>query len=320
MLSIKCPIPDCPYETPESSEAVTCALLAAHSMIHMAGPPRAAVVIKGPKLDRPKVNIGVTLEEWNIFKRRWDVFVSGSGLDPDASSSQLFQCAGDELGDSLLKTNPSIVSKPTSVVMGAMQSLAVIVVATGVMRAELVRMQQERDESFRAFEARVRSKAETCAYITKCTCLREVDFTDSIIRDVLIAGIADLDIHREVLGTSAILERAVNDVISSSKARKWLGMLCPHPRLAYPPSSGADRYQQRNRLPLIGPRLRYAQIANKHLHSSRRQLAVGTPDHTVNASSATEDAVSDEAAHRLVSMLTYPQPQRWVPCSRKCHR
>ena len=64
----------------------------------------------------------------------------------------------------------------------------------------------------------------------------------------------------------------------------------------------------------------YAQIANKHLHSSRRELAIGTPDHTVNASSATEDAVSDEAAHRLVSMPTHPQPQRWVPCSRKCHR
>ena len=80
-------------------------------------------------------------EEWNIFKRRLDVFVSGSGLDPDASSSQLFQCAGDELGDSLLKTDPSIVSKPTSVAMAAMKSLAVIVVATGVMRTELVRMQ-----------------------------------------------------------------------------------------------------------------------------------------------------------------------------------
>ena len=75
-------------------------------------------------------------------------------------------------------------------------------------------MQQERDESFRAFAPRVRGKAETCAYITKCTCLRQVDFTDAIIRDVLIAGIAYLDIRREVLGRSVILERAVNDVIS----------------------------------------------------------------------------------------------------------
>ena len=61
-------------------------------------------------------------------------------------------------------------------------------------------MLQERDESFRAFAARVCDKAETCAYIIKCTYLREVDFTDLIIRDVLIAGIADLDIRREVLG------------------------------------------------------------------------------------------------------------------------
>ena len=222
MLSVKCPIPDCTYETSESSEAVTFAPLAAHSTIHMAGPPRAAVVIKGPKLERPKVNIGVTLEEWNIFKRRRDVFVSGSDLDPDASSSQLFQCAGHELGDSLLKTDPSIVSKPTNGVMAARKSLSVIVVGVREMRAELVRMQQERDESFRAFAARVRGKAETCPYTTMCrpTCLREVAFTDSIIRNVLIAGIADLDIRREVLGTSAILERAVNDVISLVESKE----------------------------------------------------------------------------------------------------
>ena len=106
----------------------------------MAGPPRAAVVIKGPKLERPKVNIGVTLEEWNIFKRQWDVFVCGSR----------FQCAGDELGDSLFKTDASIVSCCTSVVMATMTSLTAIVEATGVIRAELVRIQQERDESFRA--------------------------------------------------------------------------------------------------------------------------------------------------------------------------
>ena len=86
------------------------------------------------------------------------------------------------------------MSKPTSVVIADMKSQPVIVVATGVMRAELVRMQLERGESFRAFTAQVR---ETCAYITKFTCLREVDFTDSIIRDVLIAVIADLDILRQ---------------------------------------------------------------------------------------------------------------------------
>ena len=132
-----------------------------------------------------------------------------------------------------------------------------------------------------------------------------MNFTDSIIRDVLIAGIADSDIRREVLGTSAIFERAVNDVISLVEGKEMA-------RNALPSSASGissfkrDRPVSAAQPPLIDPRLRYAQIANKHLHSSRRDLAVGTPDHTVNASSATEDAVSDEAAHRLVSMLTHP--------------
>ena len=65
--------------------------------------------------------------------------------------------------------------------MAAMKSLAVIVVATGVIRAELVRMRQERDESFRTFAAPVRGKAETYAPTSPSvgpTCLREVEFTD----------------------------------------------------------------------------------------------------------------------------------------------
>ena len=86
----------------------------------------------------------------------------------------------------LTRCSPSSAPSPTA----AMKSLAAIVVAIVVMRAELVRMQQERDESFRAFAARVRGKADTCAYITKCTCLCEVDFTNSITMDVLIACIA----------------------------------------------------------------------------------------------------------------------------------
>ncbi len=130
------------------------------------------------------------------------------------------------------------------------------------MSAELVRMQQERDESFRAFAARVRGKAKTCAYITTCTCLRKVDFIDSIIRDVLMGGIADLDIRREVLGTSVILERAVNDVISLVESKEMV-------RNALPSSASAsDRSQTA-------------------LCSDCKQtfalLAVGTPEHTVNA-------------------------------------
>ena len=62
-----------------------------------------------------------------------------------------------------------------SAVLAAMRSLAVIPVATCVLRTELLQLQQERDETFRAFAARVRGKAETCAFDTRCECGRTVD-------------------------------------------------------------------------------------------------------------------------------------------------
>jgi hypothetical protein len=49
---------------------------------------------------------------------------------------------------------------------------------------------------------------------TKCECGLRVDYTNHAIRDVLLNGISDPDIRREVLGTKDILLTPVNDVIS----------------------------------------------------------------------------------------------------------
>ena len=58
----------------------------------------------------------------------------------------------------LLKSDPVIISKPTSQLKEAIKSTPVIAVATGVIRAELVAMNKERDEELRAFAARVRGR------------------------------------------------------------------------------------------------------------------------------------------------------------------
>ena len=115
MISLQCPIPGCSYATPEMSETVACALLAAHTPVHTSAfIVGAANHSSGPKLERPKIDVGINEEEWNIFTRRWDAFVIGSNLNPNSCSSQLFQCAGETLGNMLLKCDPSVVSKPTS--------------------------------------------------------------------------------------------------------------------------------------------------------------------------------------------------------------
>jgi len=128
-----------------------------------------------------------------------------------------------------------------------MKSLAVIAVATGVVRAELMTMRQDRGEQFRTFSARVRGKAETCDYKTKCQCSNDVDFTDSIIRDVLIAGIEDTDIRREVLGMKDILNTPVNAIVAMVEWKEMARNALPIPPSA---SVSSSSYRCQNGKPL----------------------------------------------------------------------
>ena len=102
--------------------------------------------------------------------------------------------------------------------------MAVIPVARGVSRAELFQMNQSSDEPIRTFAARVRGKAETCGFSTstrgKCGEPVHTDYTEEVIRDVLLAGIADLDIRREALGMPGIQEKSTNDVVGIIESRE----------------------------------------------------------------------------------------------------
>ena len=173
------------------------------------------------KLERPQIDIGVSLEQWNIFTRRWRVFKAGSGITDASASSQLFQCASRELGDSLLKSDVEICTKPLADLLTFMQKLAVIPTATSVLRTELMQLHQMRDEPFRSFGARVRGKANIFAFFTKCPC-GEKDYTNNMIEDTMLNGIADTDICREVLGrpTTDIITTAINDIITLVESKE----------------------------------------------------------------------------------------------------
>ena len=224
-----CPLPDCDYSTGDQTEPVAIAYLNAHMYAHQSQPAQqqaaASVVHRGgPKLDRPTIETGVSMEDWIMFTRRWSIFREGSQIPNNNASHHLFQCADGALGDALLKTDPDIINKDVDTVLNSMKKLAVIPIATGIIRSELLEMKQLRDEAFRKFASRVRGKAETCEYETSVVCqcnrVNAVNFTDHIMRDVLLAGIYDADIRREMYGIDKILEQSINDVISAVEKKE----------------------------------------------------------------------------------------------------
>ena len=248
MVVVRCSVPGCEFATGNISEELAIALLANHGFAHQITPPPPpppAPNTRGPKLERPKVDIAVTVEEWNVFTRRWEVFRVGSGIGEASAASQLFQCAGPELGDSLLKADPNAASDTLQNLLAAMRSLAVIPVATGVLRSELLQLSQARDEPFRAFAARVRGKAETCAFAAACTCGNNVDYTSHVIRDVLLNGIADPDIRRDILGITDIITKPVNDVIALVENKEMARNALPSPTM----SAVSSFQRKQNRVP-----------------------------------------------------------------------
>jgi hypothetical protein len=169
----------------------------------------------GTSLDRPRIDLGVDVETWNMFERRWEAYRGVAKFSTANASAQLFHCATEALGDVLLKLDAALTTRNLDQVTTAMRTLAIIPVARGVTRAELMRIDQSPDEAFRTFAARVRGTAETCGFRfqSKCKCELDVvsDYTDEMIRDVMMAGIADSDIRREALGAAELQDSSVNN-------------------------------------------------------------------------------------------------------------
>ena len=230
MVVVTCPIQGCEYKTDDLPAEIVVPLLNIHALEHSRPTNTAS---RGPKLNRPLIDMGVDEETWNAFIRRWETFRVGSDISDAAAPTQFFQCASEGLGDLLLKSDPSFHTKGLDHVITTMRSLAVIPVARGVIRTELLQMHQSHEEPVRTFAARVRGKAETCGFITSIECPHgspmHADYTEEVIRDVLLAGICDLDIRRDALSMTGILEKSVNDVVSIIEGREMARNATPVP-------------------------------------------------------------------------------------------
>ena len=229
MPDLTCPVTSCAWVYHcEFSNDQCMELIKLHvSTCHIATPSTEATS-RCPKVSRPIVDIGIDQEKWNAFVIRWKQFRLASGIPTSAESLQLFHCASEELGTLILRLEPDVTELPVDDVLRLMQSFAVIRVSKGAQRAELMKMTQGKDESIRSFVARVQGKARTCDFKAqgKCKCDEAVivDYTREVVKDVLIAGLADHEVQTSVLEVEGIDDKPLNEIISiierKERARK----------------------------------------------------------------------------------------------------
>ena len=228
MVVIRCTKTDCDWASENRNEtlaAVLAAELANHTAVSHGGQSSQSNSVgnrKTPSFERPKIDIGGTEESWSVFLKKWDLFKSGTNIQNSEINNHLFQCCVDSLGDDLLRGLTDVASVTENDLLKAIKKLAVQPVARGVRRTELINMQQDAGEPIRSFHAKVKGRAVTCAYSVKCSCTTpsDVDYTEWVIKDVLLNGLADGDIKRDILGLNELDTLTVEDLVARIESKE----------------------------------------------------------------------------------------------------
>lgn len=209
MVIVDCPYPGCDFQTIDASDQLAATLLQVHaSGAHLNTPPSSTTSTtttnaRVEKVRRPTISIGGSSEEWSYFQIRWKDYVTATKLTGRDLVIQLLECCDEDLRKDITRSaGGSLTNKSEEEVLAAIKILAVREENAMVARVSLHEMRQDRDEPIRSYGARVRGQAGVCKYTLTCTCNREISYSDHIIRDVIVRGLADPEIQLDLLSDS----------------------------------------------------------------------------------------------------------------------
>ena len=142
-------------------------------------------------------------------------------MGPSQTTPQLIACCEPQLETALYLQDPDIAQKKSEQVMVVLKRLAVINVALSTRRSALLNKAQDAGESVRQNVARLRGLALVCEWTKTASCSKEacdgtiqLDYTDEIVRMVLLNGLADVEIRKEVLGMTDIDPKTLADTVT----------------------------------------------------------------------------------------------------------
>jgi len=204
MVVVDCPYPDCDFQTTDASDALAATLLQIHAAgAHSTNNQNLPSTARIEKVKRPTISIGGTTEGWSYFNIRWKDYVAATKVSGRDLVVQLLECCDEDLRKDLTRAaGGSLTNKTEEEVLTAIKTLAVREENAMVARVALHDMRQDRDEPIRSFGARIRGQAAICKYLLTCTCGTEMNYSNEILRDVVVRGLVDSEIQLDLLSDS----------------------------------------------------------------------------------------------------------------------
>ena len=214
MPIIKCPYPDCDFETEDVNNDLACVLLTMHAGAQhptttngsTATPPAPlsaarAAPVRTERVKRPTISMGATTEYWSYFLVRWKDYKEATGITGRDLIIQLLECCEEDLRQDLTRyVGGSLTDKTEDFVLEKIKALAIHEENSMVACVALQEMRQDAGEMIRKFSARVRGQAGVCKLVVKChSCEAEVSYIEQAMRNVICHGIADPEIQLDLL-------------------------------------------------------------------------------------------------------------------------
>ena len=220
MVHMACPVPGCAYVTEDTEAVLVAALLTVHATQHAnnAAVPGAAAGGGGPKiqLDRPRITAGSTSEEWEHFQRDWTTYKQMCRITDAHAKKVLFECCDENLKHLMYGQYSAVQQEAASEqnLLDAMKRLAVVYESSLTHRLRLSESVQTPGQNIHGYLATLQSLARPCKLTTKCTCNLEVDYTESVIKDMLIKGMADDADRQRLLAEPKSEDLSLQEVVT----------------------------------------------------------------------------------------------------------
>ena len=146
-----------------------------------------------------------------------DRYQIGCGIIPEARIIEIIE----ELRTAATHTFPNLIDLDFEDVVRRAKSTVVIPVYVCVGRSEALSCRQKVGKTFRHFLIKKRGAVTDCDFVVPCAhatsgmrCGRAdcngVNYTDSVVRDILPSGIYDVEIRREVLSDPTMAAKPIN--------------------------------------------------------------------------------------------------------------
>ena len=228
---LTCPIDSCTWRSQELPDTFVDALTKALDMHNKSAhespvQPATQAASQPLKLKPPSISAGCTPDQWSSFTRQWTMYKTGVAISSSLCATALFYCCDQELMNDLMRDIRGDVSSMSEVdLLAAIKRLAVKEESNLVHRIKLTKMTQAPGTPIRTFLAALRGQASLCQYTALCKetgCTHTYDYSDEIILDNLIRGIADPEILADLLGdskTDRTLEETVTFIAQKEQAK-----------------------------------------------------------------------------------------------------